>query len=126
MLLLDKQTGTRFKAATVAPLCASVPICKSEIRQAINHCPLWADGKGPFGKAQVRKPACGWLHVFSVLANWDTVRSALIEISLVYNAGRLSVCFVDYRTAVPFVGTAVFFIGFECPRDKGKRGAERR
>jgi hypothetical protein len=54
------------------------------------------------------------------------VRSALIEISLVYTAGRLSVCFVDYRTAVPLVGTAVFFIGFECPRVKGKRGAERR
>jgi hypothetical protein len=54
------------------------------------------------------------------------VRSALIEISLVYTAGSLSVCFVDYRTAVPLVGTAVFFIGFGCPRVKGKRGAERR
>ncbi len=49
-------------------------------------------------------------HFYSVLANWDTVRSALIEISLVYNAGRLSVCFVDYRTAVPLVGTAVFLL----------------
>jgi hypothetical protein len=65
-------------------------------------------------------------HFYSVLASWDTVSSALIETSLVYTAGRLSVCFVDYRTAVPLVGTAVFFIGFECPRVKGKRGAERR
>ncbi len=54
------------------------------------------------------------------------MRSALIETSLVYTAGRVIVCFIDYRTAVPLVGTAVFFIGFECPRVKGMRGAERR
>ena len=49
-------------------------------------------------------------HYYSVLANWDTVGSALIKVSPVDNAGRLSVCFVDYRTAVPLVGTAVFLL----------------
>ena len=38
------------------------------------------------------------------------MRSALIEVSLVYTAGRLIVCFIDYRTAVPLVGTAVFLL----------------
>ena len=38
------------------------------------------------------------------------MRSALIEISPVYTAGRLGVCFVDYRTAVPLMGTAVFLL----------------
>jgi len=34
---------------------------------------------------------------------------------------------LSFRTAISFVGTAVFlFCFFECPRDKGKRSAERR
>ncbi len=39
-LILDNQTGTRFKAATVAPLCASVPIM--EIGNPRGICPLSA------------------------------------------------------------------------------------
>jgi hypothetical protein len=54
------------------------------------------------------------------------VRSVLIKVSSVYTAGRLSVYFADYRTAVSLLGTAVFFIGYGRPRVKGKRGAERR
>jgi hypothetical protein len=36
------------------------------------------DGKESFGRTQVRKPACGQLRIFGVLAIWDTVHLFLI------------------------------------------------
>jgi hypothetical protein len=37
------------------------------------------DGKESFGRTQVRKPACGQLRIFGVLAIWNTVRLLLIS-----------------------------------------------